>query len=744
MGIQTAMDRVTGAPSILSAMRAADDLAFEAGRDPGVRTLRVLSAALGGTDDVAAIAAVHALAEMHDEQAGSRLVELLSDERAFIREHAAWSLGQQLPRLDAVARLIAIVERGGFTGMLAQHTLEKWAVSAGDVIAVALEAVLVAGLGTDDDTADAAAVRARVVETLGLMRPASATRVLRGLARAVDEPLVVREAAVAALGQRPRTGALARELESLVAEGGVLGDAARLSLIDLESIAEPTAAAADGLTIAQLFLHADIDPLLTSAGAGDNGGIATLLVRLGDALAAEPSATVERVLTLSRGSVRQATADLLDVATWPRGHVYGHVPLAAQPVASAAAWPLRVRARRGIRRLLRAAGHVDVLHLRMADVGSLAAADVARELGIPTVFTLAPDPHGVIQSLDRSGALTHDGFGEVDLREHFWFRARMVQTLAGSSSHTVLFPRPHLVEDMRVLVGVDLESHPERHTIIAEGVDLAVVDRSVAVVGSLAELPAGVAVSEGAEVSEGQLVTTHDRDALADLAALTATLDPARRNLPFLVSVGRMHRVKGMATLVETWAGSELSARANLLVIGGDLDHPSLDEREQLDRIDAAVPASERGARGLIISGHRPNDVAALWVAAVRLGLAGVIAGSGVYVCASIKEEFGIALLEAMATGLLVVAPDGGGPATYVADGDTGFLTATWDTEQLETAIGRALDRAAESVSGAAVRARAMVEERFTIQAMAQALAPVYQMVATQEAELVRAADHAR
>ena len=65
MGIQTAMDRILEAPTIVQALQAADDVAFEAGRDPGVRTLRVLSAALVGTDDIAAIAAVHALAEMN-------------------------------------------------------------------------------------------------------------------------------------------------------------------------------------------------------------------------------------------------------------------------------------------------------------------------------------------------------------------------------------------------------------------------------------------------------------------------------------------------------------------------------------------------------------------------------------------------------------------------------------------------------------------------------------------------------
>ena len=157
---------------------------------------------------------------------------------------------------------------------------------------------------------------------------------------------------------------------------------------------------------------------------------------------------MERVITLSRGSVAQAAEDLLEIGSATSGHVYGRIPLLPEPVPSAAAWPLRVTARRGIRRMLRAAGRVDLLHLRMADVGSLAAADVARELGIPVVFTVAPDPHAVIHSLDRSGALTREHFGEIDLREHFWFRARLVQNLASNAAHTVLFPRPQLQRDM--------------------------------------------------------------------------------------------------------------------------------------------------------------------------------------------------------------------------------------------------------------------------------------------------------
>ena len=717
MGVQTALDAVIQAPTIVDAMRLADDLAFEAGRDPGVRTIRVLSQALGGDDELAAIAATHALAGVFDGEAGRMLVRLLSDERRFLREHAAWALGSGLPRADAMGSLLGMVVDGGFTGMLAQRTLEQWSATTAEQLVVGLEGAL---LGIVEPEA-----RARLVETLGLVRNTIASASLLRLASDAAEADVVRVAAVSALGQRPVEHRILDLLERLSLDDGHLADVARLALVDLGAVAQPRSTRTEGLTIAQLFLHADIDPLLTAAGSGDNGGIATLLVRLGDALAGDPDTGARRVITLSRGSVPEATADLLAIHDSEDGHVYGHIPLLRDPLPSASAWPLRVVTRRGIRRILRAAGGVDLLHLRMADVGSLAAADVARELGIPVVFTVAPDPHAVIESLDRAGRLTRERFGRVDVAEHFWFRTRLVQRLAANAAHTVLFPRPRLQEDMQRLVGIDLTSHAERHTIVPEGVDLATIDRAVA---------------EASSHARGEA----PGPALGELRALVETLAPERRTLPLIVSVGRLHRVKGMAALVEAWAQGPLAQRANLLVIGGDVGQPSLDEREQLDLIEQAVPAAERARAGLLLPGHRPNDVAARWIAGARFGLPGLAAAGGVYACASIKEEFGIALLEAMATGLLVVAPDGGGPATYIEDGVTGILTATWDRTRLHDALDTAVTvAAAERDDARAERARAMVRDNFTIERMSLALGGVYRTVARDEALLLEQAERA-
>jgi len=707
VGILTSLDAVRNADRVIDALRLADDLAFDANRDGGARTIRVLTSALTGDDQIAAIAAVHALAQVFDAEADVVLSDLLSDDRAFIREHATWALASRLPRYDTIGRLVATVAAGGFGGMLAQRTLEQWSSDAAKHVAIGLEGAL---LGITEPEA-----RYRLVETIGLVRHRIASGPLLRIAADQAEPENVRIAAVSALGQRRTDKEVPALLDALSNGEGDLADVAKLALVDLAAPALPEKSH-DRLSVAQLFLHADIDAGLEHAGRGDNGGIATLLVRLGDALVARDADT--RVLTMSRGSVADATTSVTSISATAEGHVYGRIPLLSEPVQSANAWPLRVAARRGIRRLLRAAGGVDVVHLRMADVGSLAAADVARELDIPVVFTVAPDPHAVINTLDLSGRLSHENFGDIDETEHFWFRARLVQQLASNAAHTVLFPRPQLADDMKTLVGIDISKHPERHSIVPEGIDLGVVDQGVA---------------EAADFSAGQPATPP----LAQLEQLLSELPVERRGLPIVISVGRFHRVKGMATIVDAWANGPLREKANLILIGGDLVTPSADEREQLALIDAIVEPTARREAGLILAGHRPNDVVARWVAAARFGVGDLAAPRGIYVCGSLKEEFGIALLEAMGAGLLVVGPDSGGPATYVEQGVTGYLAPTWDPKRLRTAMGKAL-AAAQGESGEvrALQSRATVEKSFTIQAMATALGGVYARVDAEESEL--------
>jgi len=178
-----------------------------------------------------------------------------------------------------------------------------------------------------------------------------------------------------------------------------------------------------------------------------------------------------------------------------------------------------------------------------------------------------------------------------------------------------------------------------------------------------------------------------------------------------------------MDRLVSAWASDpHLHETCNLVIVGGALDDPTPSERDVLDAIERTVPPTDPRRAGLVLLGGRPRaDVARLQVATMT-GRADCWAAGGVYVDGALKEEFSLAVLEALAAGLVVVAPSTGGPPTYVVDGDTGVLVDP-DADlahAIRTAFGL-VDR-----PDRAQRARRMVEEHYSIDTMATQLVDLY------------------
>jgi glycosyltransferase involved in cell wall biosynthesis len=340
----------------------------------------------------------------------------------------------------------------------------------------------------------------------------------------------------------------------------------------------------------------------------------------------------------------------------------------------------------------------------MADPGSLAAATVARERGIPTVFTMAPDPHGPIAAAEQGGALDRRRFAAEDARAALWYRAVLVEHLARTSQELVLFPRQDLHRQIGELMGIDLAQRPRRHTIVSEGVDIRQADRAADAVA--AARPVRV---------------------IDDLCAAVLELPADRRGLPMLVSVGRLAEVKGMARVVEAFVTDPgVADRANLVIVGGDLAEPSTTEAAELARITTVLDRHPRASDGVILLGHRPNGDVSQLLAVARAGWGTDISAGGAYVCGSRKEEFGLAIVEAMAAGLPVVVPRAGGPATYVDDGMSGVIVDTTDPAAIARGMRACLALARRPET--ALSTRRAVESRFTLARMAQGLTAVYRI----------------
>jgi glycosyltransferase involved in cell wall biosynthesis len=673
-------------PDVVAALRIAEHLRLAAPTaSPPVA--RLLLGAVADTDPIVAIGAIHAVAGVAAEEADRVLVDSLEDARPWIREHAAWALAARRPARSAVSGLVDLVATGSdLAAMVAQRTLAGWSAAEAPAIGRALLDRFRSG--ADDD------VRRRLVDALGQVDSGTARREVLAIALDRDESVDVRAAAVDAFAGS-RMPDVQAAFMAIANEASPIATPALLAMFDLDRD-EPDHGDRRGIRIGQLTLTGELDGRSSQAGAGDTGGIASLLVSVSHALGRHPA--VESIVSIGRSSPDGELSSLLVPDFGNEGFSAVSFGRIGQPPALAGEWDHRLRIERGIRRALARRAPLDVLHLRMADVGTLAAASVARRLGIRAVFTCAPDPHAPIAIRQAAGEITRDGFGSVDVDEHLWFRARMVERLVAQADHLVLFPRPGVAETIAVTMGVDRATLAERSTVAPEGIDLANI-----------------------------VAAEQDRSTPPVVDEIIARLPPHRRGRPLVVSVGRLHPVKGMARVVRDWlADDRLTASTNLVIVGGDLERPNPAERRVVQEIGEMLDGHPAAA-GVVLLGFREPAVVAQVLVATVVGVGDEIAAGGVYVNGAPKEEFGLALLEALAAGLPVVAPSEGGPSTYVEAAVTGVLVGADD--DLGPAIVESLDL--HGLAGRARRARRMVEQHYTIDAYAHALAEAYDAAAS-------------
>jgi glycosyltransferase involved in cell wall biosynthesis len=181
---------------------------------------------------------------------------------------------------------------------------------------------------------------------------------------------------------------------------------------------------------------------------------------------------------------------------------------------------------------------------------------------------------------------------------------------------------------------------------------------------------------------------------------------------PVAVSISRFTAVKRLPLLIRAWARAtpRLPADASLVLVGG---YPGEWEGEHPYDVIRAIGA--------------PNVFLAGWHAHTELPE--LLAASDALVLASVREQFGSVLVEAMACGVPPIAVNRYGPADIVRDGDTGWLVEPDDEEQLTEALVACLtDPVERELRGE--RADRDAHERFSWPSIAERLAGVLDEVA--------------
>lgn len=185
--------------------------------------------------------------------------------------------------------------------------------------------------------------------------------------------------------------------------------------------------------------------------------------------------------------------------------------------------------------------------------------------------------------------------------------------------------------------------------------------------------------------------------------------EPHREGPLRLVSVGRLVPVKGFDVLLGALRRvTDKGLDAVLTLVG---DGP---ERAALETQAAELGISER----VRFTGALPGEE-----------LAALLRETDAFVSSSRREGFGVAIVEALASGLPVVATRSGGPESIVGP-DDGILCAADDTDALAACIAEMGSRLG-SLDRSAIAARA--RSRFSRDAVGAQLLGLYRRVAAGE-----------
>lgn len=401
----------------------------------------------------------------------------------------------------------------------------------------------------------------------------------------------------------------------------------------------------NGLTILQSMFYGDFE----NSGKGNNGGMAVFLKTLGNELS--NSKEVSLVVTLTITNEWSHNQSLMNF--YSENHLFLRAPIYIDATNKDPFVKKEQFIKRAIDRFLKKLEiEPDIFHVRYLDNASKAVALLSKQLGKKLVFTLTPDPHrnmtntdGTLKSFD-----TNDYFqklNKIKIGDELIFESHQI---VGIGNHTV---------------GKELESYFPQ---------LLKEDKKETL----------WMISEGIKADGNSKNSDEKSNRYKELKEINLKKEFFDR--PIILNVGRLEQLKSQDELLKAWGNSSISDVYNLLLIGGDLENPSKDEMKMIHSFEEYFTEHPQLRDEF-------HHVGALSNENIRMIEKKIMEHQEnypqIYLCSSKKEEFGIAILEALSQKFLVLGPERGGVKSYLENDINGFLidTSNWETISEETEI---------------------------------------------------------
>ncbi|MBF2057337.1 MAG: glycosyltransferase [Cyanobacterium sp. T60_A2020_053] len=219
------------------------------------------------------------------------------------------------------------------------------------------------------------------------------------------------------------------------------------------------------------------------------------------------------------------------------------------------------------------------------------------------------------------------------------------------------------------------------------------------------------------EKEEAQVLNLKTKDFILPLGLTIPELIPRSKeklinlydipkNIPIILFLSRIHEKKGLDFLVNALGKLSLDFR---LIIAG-----------------SGEPDYEDKIKNLITSNNLKNKV--IWAGFVEGELKNtLLQGSDLFALTSYSENFGIAVLEALASGLPVVITPGIALSSMVKDNDLGYI-CDLDIDSIYLAITRALSNP-EKLEDMSRRGRKFIQKNYSWDKIAKDLVDVYKEI---------------